>query len=297
MNSRPNWDDLRLVLGVASAGSLSGAGRSLGLSHATVFRRLGAIEARLGVRLFERQRDGYAPTAAGDEVAAAARRMEAEVLAVERRVAGQDLKPSGTVRVTTTDSLLIGLLSPILAAFRRAYADIVLEVVVSNEIVNLSRRDADVAIRPSSAPPETLIGRKVATLAQAIYGHRDLFSAGLDIHGAPWVGPDERMAYTVLERWMTAEQLNPQCRFRVDTVLGMLAAVRAGAGLAAIPCYLADDDPRLIRIGATIDALATDLWLLTHRDLRHTARVRAFLDFVAAALKAERDRLERRRPA
>ncbi|ONX33914.1 LysR family transcriptional regulator, partial [Burkholderia cenocepacia] len=166
---RLSWDDLRLVLAVAQAGSLAGAARRLGISHATVFRRLAAIEAELGVKLFERTRAGYAPTPAGEDAAAAAERIQDEVHGVERRVAGRDVRPSGTVRVTTTDTLLSGLLSPVFAAFRHACPEITLEVSVSNAVFDLSKREADVAIRPSSSPPEVLIGRRVGTIAQAVY--------------------------------------------------------------------------------------------------------------------------------
>ncbi|MGM0559641.1 MAG: LysR family transcriptional regulator, partial [Pseudomonadota bacterium] len=151
------WDDLRVVRAIAEMGSLSGAGRRLGLSHATVFRRLGEIEARLGVRLFERARGGYSPTPAGEDLAATAGRVEAEVLEVERRLAGQDLRPAGSLRVTTTDTLLSGLLSPLFTEFRQAFPEIALEVSLSNNLFNLSRREADVAIRPVQDPPDTLV--------------------------------------------------------------------------------------------------------------------------------------------
>lgn len=288
------WDDLRLILAIADAGTLSGAGCRLGMSHATVFRRLNQVEARLGVALFERSRSGYAPTLAGEEVAATARRVEGEVLEVERRVVGRDLRPSGTLRVTTTDTLLVGLLSPIFAAFRNAYADIALEVALSNAVFSLSKREADVAIRPCVTPPEMLVGRKVGVIAQAIYGRRDVVPADggdLDIHAVEWIGPDEHMAYRLLDRWMTEQGLDARCRYRVDSVFGMLAAACDGAGLAVLPCYLGDGDPRLVRWGDTIPALATDLWLLTHPDLRKTARIRAFLDFIAKMVTDQKARL------
>lgn len=294
MNRQLLWDDLRLILAIAANGSLSGAGRRLGLSHATVFRRLGDIEGRLGVKLFDRARTGYTPTLAGEEAAAAARRMESEVLEVERRVAGQDLRPSGSVRVTTTDTLLVGFLSPILAEFRRTYRDIHLEIAVSNELFSLSKREADAAIRPSAAPPETLVGRRIATIAQAVYGGAELvasYGAEFDIQSAEWVGPDERMAYRALEKWMAAQDVEALCRYRLDSLFGMFAAVRDGAGLAVLPCYLGDCDDRLIRVGDTIPELSTDLWLLTHPDLRRTVRIRTLLDFVADAVKEHRPRL------
>lgn len=308
MNKTLAWNDLQLALAITETGTLSGAGRRLGLSHATVFRRLGNIERRLGARLFDRARTGYTPTPAGEEVAAAARRVEKEVLTVERRVAGRDLQPSGTVRVTTTDTLLAGLLSPMFAAFRAAHPDICLEVAVSNQLFSLSRREADVAVRPSSAPPETLVGRRIATIAQAVYVARELVAPDIAADAAPcdiaglewdavewdtleWIAPDEGMAYRALEKWMAEQGLGVRSRYRVDSLFGMYAAARDGAGAVVLPCYLGDGDPRLVRAGAPIPALATELWLLTHPDLRRAARIRAFMDFLAAAVRKDGARL------
>lgn len=288
MNNEMLWDDLKVAMAIAEAGSLSGAARRLGVSHATVFRRLGDIERRLGAKLFERSRTGYAPTPAGEDIAASARRIEAEVLGVERRVVGQDLRPSGTVRVTTTDTLLAGLLSPIFAAFRRSHPEISLEIAISNQLFNLTKREADVAIRPSLAPPENLIGRRIGAIAQAVYGRADT----LDFSTVDWVGPDERLAYRALDAWMAAHGIDEHCRYRVDTLMGILAAVRDGIGVAVLPCYLCDDDERLSRVGEPIPELATELWLLTHPDLRRVARVRAFVDFVAQAVNAQGDQLK-----
>lgn len=186
------WDDLRVVQAIAEAGSLSGAGRRLGASHATVFRRLNAIERRLGVALFERSRTGYAPTPAGEDLAATATRVAAEVHGAERRVAGRDLSLSGTIRVTTTDTLLVGLLSPIFAGFQRTHPETTLEVAVSNQLFNLSQRDADVAVRPSSSPPEHLVGRRIGTIDQAVYARHDA------VDEAAWVGPDRHLGYAAL---------------------------------------------------------------------------------------------------
>ncbi len=225
------WDDLRVILSIAEAGSLSGAGRRLRASHATVFRRLNAIEARLGVALFERSRTGYAPTAAGEDLAATAARVQAEVLGAERRMAGRDLRLSGSIRVTTTDTLLMGLLSPIFADFQREHPEITLEVAVSNQLFNLSQRDADVAVRPSAAPPEHLVGRPAGRIAQAVYAR-----AG----AAPdaWVGPDRHLGYNALDIWMADSGANQRCRYRVDTMLGMYAAVREGQGGPCCPVIL-----------------------------------------------------------
>lgn len=282
------WDDMRTVLAIAQAGSLSGAARELGVSHATVFRRLGSIEQRLGVKLFDRGRDGYAPTSAGEDVAEAAGRIEAEVVGVERRVAGRDLLPSGTLRVTTTDTLLNGLLSPIFADFRRSYPDISLEIAVSNVLLSLSRREADLAVRPTQSPPENLVGRRVGSIAQAIYGASIVFPPdeeppGLDT--LDWIGPDETLWYRQLDAWMKEQGHDAQCHYRVDSLQGMLAGVRDGIGVAVLPCYLADGDARLVRFSDTLPELANDLWLLTHPDLRRVERIRTFMEFVATAVR------------
>jgi DNA-binding transcriptional LysR family regulator len=276
------WDDLRYVLAVGRHGTLSAAARQLGVNHSTVFRRIGLIEERLGTRLFERHRDGYTPTPAGDEAVALAERLEGEVDGLERRLAGRDTRPSGTVRVTTTDTLLTKALGPLLAAFRSAYPDIELELVVENRFLSLSRRDADVAIRPTTAPPETLIGRNVCAIATAIYGSA-AYLAGApppgDLVAHAWIAPDDSLAHLPSARWLRRTLPGVRPALRANTLLGMLAAAEAGLGLAALPCFLSDGTVGLRQVRPPLDELATDLWLLTHRDLRRVARVRAFMDF------------------
>jgi len=306
MNSMLTWDEMRLVHAIANAGTLSGAARMLEVSHPTAFRRLNRLEERMGVRFFDRARDGYAATAAAEEVSALVRRLGNEILAVERRIAGRDLRPSGTLRITTTDSLLFGWLASALRDFRIAYPDIQLELVVSNDVFNLSRREADVAVRPVEKPDETLFGRRIGTIAQAVYVARELAVAagGNEVmDSADWIGPDESMTYPAFDRWLRTEGLVDRCRIRVNTVYGMLSAVKAGLGLSVLPCYLGDNDERLLRVGREIPSMSADLWTLAHPDLRKTERVRIFLDHVARAAKqsrfgppANRPRDSRRRP-
>lgn len=282
------WDDMRLVLAIGRAGTLVGAARAIGLNHSTVFRRLGALESQIGVRLFERFRDGYLPTAAGEEVIALAGRIDADVTAVERRLAGRDLRPSGRVRVTTTDTL-VELVMPMLAAFRSAHPEIVLELAASNAIFNLSRRDADVAVRPSAEPPDMLVGRRVATVAFALYGASAYLKrrpARLRPEEHDWAAPDETLAHLKATQWIDATIPAERVVFRAGSLVSLLAAVRAGIGVAPLPCYLGDSDPALRRLGGTMDEFAAGLWLLTHPDLRRVARIRAFMDFMAPALAA-----------
>lgn len=289
-----NWDDLRLFLAVARAGSLSGAARALGVNHSTVFRRIGAFEEMLGVRLFDRQPNGYVLTAAGEEMRDTALRIEEEITALGRKITGQDLRLSGTVRITTVDMLALGLLPRHIASFRRTYPGIEVELIVGNVTLNLSRREADVALRVGNEPPETLFGRRVGRLAFAVYGSASAYanSTGTRLEEQPWIGFDAEHEALVRRFAHFLPEVRPV--YRVNSVAAAIAAARAGIGLAPLPCGLADLDPDLVRIAPLPDTFTLDLWLLTHEDLRRTARIRAFLDFLAAALAKEAPLLEGR---
>ena len=282
------WDEMCLVHAIANVGTLSGAARVLDVSHPTAFRRLNKLEEKMEVRFFDRARDGYAATAAAEEVSALVRRLKSEILAAERRIAGRDLRPSGTLRITTTDTLLFGWLSPSLREFRIAYPEIQLELVVSNDVFSLSKREADIAVRPTEKPDEALVGRKIGTIAQAVYMAKKLAITADKNEVADsidWIGPDESMTYPAFDRWLEKEGLVDRCRIRVNTVHGMLSAAKAGLGLSVLPCYLGEHDEQLIRVGKEIPSMATDLWILTHPDLRKTERIRAFVDHVAGVAR------------
>lgn len=290
-----DWDDLRLFLAVARAGSLSGAARVLDVTHSTVFRRIGAFEQRMGVRLFDRLPGGYALTAAGEEMRDSVLRIEEEVAALALKVTGQDQRPSGVIRITATDLLAVGVLPRHIAAFRTEWPGIEIEVVVADTVLDLTRREADVALRLGNPGQETLIGRRVGRLAFAVYAAPGLVAQGLSdpTHG-DWIGygsahgPLSRS----LARWW------PQMRqaYRTNSIIAAHAAAQAGIGLAALPCVLADCDPALVRAASLPEDFMLDLWVLTHEDLRHTARIRVFVDFMAAALAADADLLEGRCP-
>ncbi|WP_250462325.1 LysR family transcriptional regulator [Microbulbifer litoralis] len=285
------WDDLQIVHAIARNGSLSGAGRQLGLSHATVFRRLGEMERRLGVTLFERGHGGYSQTPAGEDLAAVAARVETDILGAERRIAGRDIKLSGTIRLTTTDTLYSGLLAPILAGFRRQYPQIELELVISNQLHSLSKREADIAIRPTHKPPETLVGRRVGEIQMAVYGARagwrdqSLPLSPESLAACNWVGPDVHMGDAALEAWMNARGHRERCRYRIDSLLGVQVAIRQGAEVAVLPRYLGDADEQLLRLAPPVAELATPLWLLIHPDLRRVSRMRIFLEEVGGQIR------------
>src|SRR5271156_1316427 len=173
MNSGLSWDEFRLVKSIAEARSLVGAAETLGVNHSTVFRRLAAVEAAVGARLFERARAGYEPTAAGEEMIALATTMAESVQEFERRVAGRDVKPTGELTVTVPGAVGLHLMPGIVAEFRAQHPGVVVALILSNQMLDLSRRDADVAIRLTNDPPETLVGRRICTGRWAVYRRRD----------------------------------------------------------------------------------------------------------------------------
>lgn len=279
-----NWDDLRVFLAVARAGSLSGAARRLGVNHSTVFRRISGFEETLDVRLFERLPNGYALTPAGEETLRIAECIEADVATLDRTVTGQDLRLSGTVRITATDMLAFWLLPDHLRRFRSVYPGIELEIVVGNEALNLSRRETDIALRIGNTPPETLVGRRVGQLGFAVYGAPDYLAAHpeTDLSQHHWIGLDN--AHAPLTRRF--EKFLPGVRpaVRSNSVACAVHSARAGLGLGVLPCAVADQNSGLVRFAEVPDSFNLDLWLLTHEDLRHTARIRAVLDYLTPAL-------------
>lgn len=260
----------------------------------TVFRRIQAMEHELGVALFQRLPDGYVPTVAGEEASTVAERLESEVAVLDRKLAGRDLRPSGVLRVTTTDTLA-GLLASEIGAFHGQYPDIEVRLAVTNRFYDLTRHDADIALRPTSNPPETLIGRPLAKVATTIYGSADPSRGSAQpeaLATCDWIAPDDSLRNLPYAHWLQRELPQASIKGRYNSLMTALALTRAGVGLCALPCFLADPDPDLERIVEPSSEFETTLWLLTHPDLRQVARVRAFMEFVTQALRPHRARFE-----
>ncbi|MFC3003048.1 LysR family transcriptional regulator [Falsiroseomonas tokyonensis] len=290
------WDDIRLIRAIAETRNLPAAAQRLGIDHSTVFRRLRQVEAQLGTRLFERHRSGYALTPAGEEMAALGARMEQDITGVTTRILGQSIAPSGEVRLATSDSLLAELLLPMLVRLRARHPGIQLDLVTGNAALNLSRRDADIAVRATEQPPPTLVGRRVARIAWALYGAAGLGDqAPTDRVGVDWVGLGENLAG--LQVVQALREVPPQrLAGRFDTVLGLAGAVKAGLGIGHLPCFLGDAWPLLRRLSPPEPAFASDLWLLTHPDLRQAPRIRPVMDLLAEEIAQQRPLIEGGRP-
>jgi DNA-binding transcriptional LysR family regulator len=296
-----DWNDARFVLAIARAGSLTAAARTLRVDHSTVFRRLAALEVRFGLPLFERTPGGtYQPTAAGRRTALAAERMEDEVLALGRDLTGQDARLTGRLRVTCSETLAFSLLTQLVAKFRSKHPGIVVELIVDSRLLSLSRREADVALRATRPREGDLWGRKLADVAWTAYGAVDYLAAQsplrttADLADHSLIGWEEGTVGINAADWLAALAPAAAIVYRSNSLINQLVAARAGIGLAVLPCYLGDTVSGLARAlsNGPLPALARELWIVTHQDLRRTARIRVFFDAVAIGIEADRTRIE-----
>jgi DNA-binding transcriptional LysR family regulator len=287
--SNLDWESLRTVLAVTRARSLAGAARALDLRHSTVFRRIEEVERRLGQPLFDRHRGGWTANELGETAARAAQAMEEAALEAERRLLGADGRLAGTIRVATSELVGGYLLSRVVNAFLTEHPAMEIEVDVSNNSLDLTRREADVAIRATRTPPGSLIGRKLATPGYAVYAVPSLLPRGKvpDLKTLPWIGFDERLAHLPVARWFDGVLSGARPRLRMDSLATMLRAAVAGAGAAVLPTFAASQERGLVRVTDVIPDVNMELWLLSHPDLRGSARIRALTEHLAAALPKE----------
>jgi len=291
-----DWNELKLVLAIARARGLSGAARALGIDHSTAYRRLQGIENRLGLQLFERlPGSAYEPTSVGARMAAAAERMEDEALALAREIAGRDHSLAGRLRVTSSETLAYRILTPHLAAFRRAHPGIVLELAIDNRMLSLARREAEIALRPVRPKEADLWGRKLADIAWTVYGAkaslepRGTPAEPCDLETHPLIAWEEGTAGIAAAEWLSSAVPASAIVYRTNSLINQLNAVKAGIGLAVLPCFLGDPEPGLVRVlHESVPELARELWIITHVDLRRTARVRAFFELVGEGLWRDR---------
>ena len=280
-----NWDDIKIFLAMVRHATVRAAADLLGMSHSTVARRIIALEKGLGVRLFDRTTHGYELTPAGKDILATAEGMEREVMSLERRVIGRDQKLTGHVRVATSDFLATHLLIPSLPAFGRQYPEINVEIVTGYESLDIDRREADIALRITPKPPPHLVGKRLAAVAFAPFVSRDyLRHHDLQSSTSCWIGY-QRNAPEATPDWVHSSAY-PHLPVRgvFESLLSQLSAARAGLGIGMLPCLLGDPDPLLVRLEPGKQPPILELWLLTHRDVRTTARLRTLMQFIAGVV-------------
>ncbi len=296
-NAQMEWDDLRYVLALTRAPTLASAGADLGVAHTTVGRRLRAAEKALGVRLFDRTPEGLVPTAAGRDLAEVAETIERDLLAAEGRLMGRDEQLTGTLRVSTMDMFFCAF-HDAFVTFAKAYPEVDLQVDTTLDRVSLTRREADVVLRLTNAPPEYLVGRRVGRMQFAAYAADRLVEAvgapeQVGLAAYPWLGWTDGPAATWLDAWLADNAPGAHYVLRIDdNARARQHAIVAGTGVFFLACIEGDALPGVRRISPIIEEHAHDVWLLTLRELRTTARVRAFMDHMAEAFAAAKPRLE-----
>jgi DNA-binding transcriptional LysR family regulator len=283
-----DWDDIRYFLAVARGGSVRAAAERLGVNHSTVLRRIAQLEQRLGAHMFERLPAGYRLTDAGEDVLAFAEQMEASSNQLETRVFGRDQSVRGLLRVTLASTLATHLLMPDFADFARLHPEVEMEILSIDEPVNLTNREADVAIRvvfDRNTLPLNLHGLKGPELFGGVYMSRELLVAWRA--GAPdpirWIVRNQR---GVSDWARDGEVPAAEVPFRATDAGAQILAVRLGLGMAVLSCFIGDADPLLVRVPGTALHMFGTLWLLTQGETRKTKRVRLFTEFISRRLAA-----------
>jgi DNA-binding transcriptional LysR family regulator len=275
-----NWDNLRYVLVVAEKGSIAAAARELGVNRTTVLRRINTFQDNLNCRIFERGDSGYILTPEAEKMIDAAREVENTLFNMQRQIAGRELRLEGELRVTTTDTLIVSVIGPHLASFHRKHPHIVVNVVMTNNILDLSRRDADVAVRPTKTPEGNLIGQRLADIHFGIYASPEYLSSNNaeNLRDHSWVGFETELQSTLPGLWLDANIPTEKICLRGDSFIALKVASENAMGLSLLPNYLGDSSEILEKLPIVVDELNTGLWLITHPDLNRSAKVHAFMD-------------------
>lgn len=283
-----DWDDLKIFLAVARLGSVRGAATTLKINQSTVSRRINAFEKTIGATLFEKHPSGYVTTMAGEEIRASVERIEKEVFSIDRMLFKRQAELEGPLKVTLPVVLSTGMLMPEFARFSKQYPLIKLIVNVSSQLTNLSKREADIAIRIikiGDSPPPYLVGRKLVTYASANYVSRERVN-----HDNLWITNDET---TTQPQWLKDSDFpDVAIGHSVDDLTSLIAAVKAGMGMAYLPCYYGDTDDSLIRVPNSTVLPGREIWLLTHIDLKNTPKVKVFMDCIREFFEQNKTLLE-----
>lgn len=292
-----DWDELRSFLAVARSGSLSAAARALQVTQPTMGRRLEALHQRSGVRLLQKTPSGYVLTPAGERVLANVERMEAEAFAIERSITGEDARIAGEVRITTVETFGARMLTPLLQSLLAMHPDLRIELITATRSLSLPRREADIALRLAPFEQHEAVVRRIGDMAFAAYAGLSY----LETHGLPdfqhgaighaLVTLQEDLALLPEARWLA--QLAPQARVQLKTNSrdAQLQAAISGYGMAALPCYLAHNEPGLRELTAPDERLVRGIWLGVHKDTRHVPRIRLVIDTIVEGLRGQAVRL------
>ncbi|USD64290.1 LysR family transcriptional regulator [Vibrio sp. SCSIO 43136] len=283
-----NWDDLKFFLAVVRTGTLRGGAESIGVNHTTLTRRISVMEVQVGSRLFDRSKQGLVLTQIGEELLPFAERVEDEMIAASRMIIGRDSDPVGTVYVSLPHGMALTSLMDDFAAFSQQYPEITLNLQFGNDIANLHKREADVSIRVADEVYDDAVGRRLVQMSQAAYCSREYAekvkdNSGEGLHFIGWHEPEGQES----SKWLT-ESFYPKAtlKHRVSELVPLISLAASGLGMAYLACNLGDRHPNLVRAPFQKPLPYRSIWLLLHRDLRTTARIRCFVDFLAERIQS-----------
>lgn len=292
MQQEPNWEWYRTFLAVFEAGSLSAAGRAMGMTQPTVGRHIDALEAALGLKLFTRSFDGFAPTDAARELQPYAAGVAATCAALLRTASSHGAGVRGTVRLSASEVIGVEVLPPILAALRSEHPDLIVELVLSNQVDDLLRREADIAVRMLRPAQEALVAKRLGSIEVGLYAHERYVAA----HGVPHsldelpdhalIGFDRENAFIRSFLDQFPQFARATLAFRADSELAQLGVLRAGFGIGGCQVGLAARDQSLVRVLPSAFSLEMDTWVAMHEDLRNSPRCAVTFAAIAAGLSA-----------
>lgn len=290
-----DWDNIKLFLAVARAGSLRGAAEQLQVNHATVSRGIKLLEQSLSTRLFDRARSGLSLTQLGETLMVSAERMEQEILTIARQVAGSETYPSGKVRVSVPSFLAYRFLPSLFAKFSQEFPEIDLDIQVTNRFSDILRFEADVSIRiAETVEEEDVVARKLIQFDRCIYASPEYLSSCQNLklgdnQELVWIGWGEQNSKP---DWVKKSPFpNALLRHAINDPILRLEAAAVGMGITYLPCYIGDVDSRLQRVPGVEPTPYKSLWILLHNDLRETVRIRAFVDFMSKAIPNRHDQI------
>ena len=274
-----DWEDMRHFVALAEIGTLSGAARALKVDHATVGRRVSALEQIFDTRLIDRLPKRWVLTEAGQRVSVLAKGMQLQAHALERAVKGRHSPLSGTVTLTTPPAFAHHFLAPRLPILRRLYPDLHLTLLGNQAVLSLSQGGADIAVRISRPKEPSSVARRIGRVEFDLYAAPGYANRPAD----EWefVAYDPTLDHVLEQKWLLAFAADRPIVFRANDLGCQAAAARAGVGIAALPCFLAETDPGLVAVPVDLKRAARDMYLVVHADLRRMPAVRAVLEFVA----------------
>jgi len=282
-----DWDDLRYFLAVARNGSVTGAASKLGVNHSTVSRRIQALEKKHNVRLFERIPTGYEMTQSAENIYQIALEIEQRSHEIERQLFGRDNRLQGKVVVTAPNFIIDVLVMPHLSAFLTEYPGIDLSFLTTADVKNMAAREADIAIRLTPQPSESLVGRQIARLTQGIYTSKAYWEKQKSQHNVI-LWNDEISTPS----WVQTYFPDANVVMRADTVSTMISALKRDIGIAHMPCIMGEVQNELYRLKLELPPPSWGVWVLSHVDLRSTARIRVTREFLIDVLTNQKNNFE-----